>query len=1029
MYILSSLLPHRVILFLKRLSMRHAVLLCVLGLGISFSAFGQEATIVGTVTDPSGSVIANVKITATHMETSLTHTFTTNEAGQYVAVDLPVGHYNIKAEASGFKVAEQKGLVLQVGDRARVDFQMALGAASETVTVEANAVSVQTDSGEISNVITDLQLSQIAVNGRSIYQLAALTPGASSQINSYVNTPVGGDAQVEFNGLRQNHNIYLLDGGEDDDRGGAGGMSIAPSTDAIAEFRALTSNYSADFGLSSAATMTMVLKSGTSSLHASAWEFNRNDAFDARNFFNPATNLSGTTNQVAKLRLNVFGFNVGGPVALGKLYNPDKKKTFFFYNMEWRRLIQGNLNNSQTVPDPTTFGGQFAAGLTSTALHTPCSNQVSAATANQYTANGQTLSTADPTTGACSGAGATLTPFTNNKIPAALLDGNAQALLTAGIFPKPTSGNQFAGTSNTPTNLKEEIVRVDHNFTSKFSVFGHFVAEQVSQGFAISQWSGANVPTVGDTFGNPSYSGVIHTTYAISPTLLNEVAFNYNGNRINIIPFAGAGLTSLALPTSYVSTNSRLFTGPNNLNRIPNIDLNGSTGTHFEISSWPWKNKADDYQIRDDISLTKGAHQLRFGASWAIYKKVQDLFGTTQGSFNFDGTFTGNDFADLLLGYAKSYGELAVQDHGFWNNVSWAAYVQDNWRVNRRLTVNLGLRWDGVPHTYEAHNRMGNFYPSLYDPAKAAVLNPNGTINAASPGLGTSPNPILAGVPLYLNGIGIPGQNGVPKGLVDNHWKSFGPRIGFAYDVTGSGKTVVRGGFGIMYERIQGNDMYDDGPNIPFSLQVNTPGPVELDNPRLSLATGTAAALPINPAGITGLNRQAYKLPTSYQWSLGVQHSLSAKTVLSVAYVGNTNRFQSDRTEYNLPNQAALIPIINGVGGANYNTAAGLPFPGFHSIRLSTNEANSHYHGLQFDVNSQVGRDLYLRAFYTYSKTIDPGTGSNGGQDLQNVSNPYLGWRYDVGPGGYDRTHVAVVNFIYDIPLFRGNQSRLLKTA
>ncbi|MCU1339638.1 MAG: hypothetical protein JWO19_5219, partial [Bryobacterales bacterium] len=446
--------------------------------------------------------------------------------------------------------------------------------------------------------------------------------------------------------------------------------------------------------------------------------------------------------------------------------------------------------------------------------------------------------------------------------------------------------------------------------------------EQVTQGYAISQWSGANVPTVGDTFGNPSYSAVIHATYTISPTLLNEVAFNYNGNRINIIPSAGASLKSLAIPSGYDATNSRLFTGPNNLDRIPNIDLKGSTGTQFEISSWPWRNKADDYQIRDDISLTKGAHQLKFGASWAIYKKVQDLFGQTQGGFNFDGTFTGNDFADFLLGNAKSYQELAVQDKGLWNNVSWAAYVQDNWRVNRRLTLNLGLRWDGVPHTYEANNRMGNFYPSLYNPANAAKFDSNGTIcsgpadpgcSAASPGLGTSPNPILAGVPLYLNGIGIPGQNGVPKGLVDNHWAAFGPRIGFAYDLNGRGKTVVRGGFGMMYERIQGNDMYDAGPNIPFSLQVNTSGPVEMDNPRLSLANGTSVALPINPASITGLNRTNYKLPVSYQWSLGVQHSLSAKTVLSVAYVGNTNRFQSDRTEYNLPDQAALIPIINGV--------------------------------------------------------------------------------------------------------------------
>jgi hypothetical protein len=1001
----------------NRFRLSYALLLCVLVLTLSSQAFGQNATVVGTVTDPSGAAVANATVTITHTETGKVYHLATNSDGQYVAPDLPIGHYNIKVEASGFKAAEQKGVVLQVGDRTRLDYQMSLGGASETITVEANAVQVQTDSGEVSNVITDQQVSQLAVNGRSIYQLAQLTPGASSQINGYVNTPVGGDSNVEFNGMRQNHNIYLLDGGEDDDRGGAGGMSIAPSTDAIAEFRALTSNYSADYGLSSAATMTMVLKSGTSTLHASAWEFNRNDALDARGFFNPAPN------KIAKLRLNVFGFNVGGPVTFGKLYNPERKKTFFFYNMEWRRLIQGNTNNGQPVPDPTTYGGNFGA----TTINVPKASQVSAGVLAKNCPGGVLPA------GIVQGQ-----PFPANSIPACMIDPNATALVTAGIFPAPTIGNKFFGSVSTPTNLKEEVVRIDHNFTSKFSVFGHFVAEQVTQGYAISQWSGANVPTVGDTFGNPSYSGVIHATYSISPTLLNEVAFNYNGNRINIIPIPGASLKSLALPTGYNSTNSRLFTGPNNLSRIPNIDLKGSTGTQFEISSWPWRNKADDYQIRDDLSWTKGAHQLKFGFSWAIYKKVQDLFGQTQGGFNFDGTFTGNDFADFLLGDSKSYQELAVQDKGFWNNVSWASYAQDNWRVNRRLTLNLGLRWDGVPHTYEANNRMGNFYPSLYDPAKKATFNSNGTIcsgptdpgcSAASPGLGTSPNPILAGVPLYLNGIGIPGQNGIPKGLVDNHWAAFGPRIGFAYDVTGSSKTVVRGGFGIMYERIQGNDMYDAGPNIPFSLQVNTPGPVELDNPSLSLATGTAAALPINPAGITGLNRQAYKLPTSYQWSLGVQHSLSAKTVLSVAYVGNTNRFQDDRTEYNLPNQAALIPIINGVAGANYNTAAGLPFPGFHSIRLSTNEANSHYHGLQFDVNSQVGRDLYLRAFYTYSKTIDPGAGSNGGQDLQNTSNPYLGWKYDVGPGGYDRTHVAVVNFIYDLPIFRGNQSRLLKTT
>jgi len=1047
---LSSSLPARGG-FLRRFAIRHAVLLVVLFAGLPFLAQAQRATIVGTVTDPSGAVVPNVSITVTNVETGLTHKIQTNDSGQYVVPDLNVGHYNVKAEAGGFKVSEQHGVTLQVDDRARIDFQMAMGGASETVTVEANEVRVQTDSGEQSNVITDQQMSQIAVNGRSIYQLAALTPGASSQINNFVNTPVGGDASVEFNGMRQNHNIYLLDGGEDDDRGGAGGMSIAPSSDAIAEFRALTSNYSADYGLSSAGTMTMVLKSGAKDFHASAWEFNRNDAFDARNFFNPAPQ------SVAELRLNVFGFNVGGPVTFGHLYNPEKKKTFFFYNMEWRRLIQGQTLN-QSVPNAATYGGVFTGNvpgnvndvggnpIPNSGLHAPCANQISPTLQAMFATAGQALST--PTaSGSCTvntkatvAQNPTFVPFNGNTLP--FLDPNMQLLLKAGIFPAGNSanGNSFEGGANTPTSLKEEIVRIDHNFTSNFSVFGHFIAEQVTQGFGTSQWSGDNLPTVGDLFGNPSYSAVVHTTQTINPRLINEVAFNYNGNRINIVPYNASGLSSLALPSGW--SGSRLFTtGTNNLSRIPNIDLSGGSGANFEISSWPWHNKADDYQVRDDISWTKGAHQLKFGGSWALYKKVQDLFGQTQGGLNYNGLFTGNSFADYLLGFADSYQELAVQDHGYWNNVSWAAYVQDNWRVNHKLTLNLGLRWDGVPHTYEANNRMGNFYPSLYNTADAATFNNSGTICAsagngcsgASPGLGTSPNPILAGVPLYLNGIGIPGQNGVPKGLVNNHWAAFGPRIGFAYDLTGSGKTVVRGGGGIMYERIQGNDMYNAGPNIPFSFQFNSAVPVEISNPSIALSTGAVAPQPINPAGITGLAVNNYKLPVSYQYSVGVQHSFGAKTVLSASYVGNENRHQNDYQQINLPEinnpagqQAAIAALI---GGGNYNTAPGLPYPGFHSIDLSANEANTHYNSLQIDLNSQLNKDLFLRAFYTLSRTIDPTTAGNGGGDLGNVSNPYAGWRYDVGPGGYDRTNVAVVDFIYDIPVFRHNDSKLVKST
>jgi hypothetical protein len=953
----------------------------------SFVASAQEATIVGTITDASGATVPNVAITITNTQTGQARHLTTNGAGQYVAADLQIGHYSIRAEMPGFKASEQKDVPLNVGDRSRVDFRLEIGSTQENVNVEATAVAVQTDTGEVSDVITGQQVSQLATNGRSLYSLAPLTSGASSFMSDFQSpTPVGGDAGVSFNGMRQNHNLWMIDGGEDSDRGGAGGIDVMPSVDAIAEFRVLTSNYSAEYGLSSAATLTVVFKSGTKQFHAGAWEFLRNDALDAGNFF---TNAAGK--QAPELRFNTYGFNAGGPVFIPKVYNKDHDKTFFFYNMEWRKLVQGGLVN-QTVPSASLYGGQF-----NSVINVPSAAQLSPALLSKYSALGLTPGQ----------------PFPGNRIPAALLDPNAQALLKAGIFPAPNNGNQFVGGNKLPTNVREELVRVDHQFSDKFWIFGHWVSEQISQTYGTAQWSGDNVPSVGDVFGNPAFSGVLHATYSISPTLLNETAFNYNGNRINIVPTGVfARPPDVSIP--------ELFTG-NNLTRIPGINLAGSTGANYDVASWPWHNKADDYQIRDDVSWTKGKHQLKMGASWALYKKVQDLFGNTQGAFNFNGKYTGNDFADFLLGYANSYTELAVQDKGLWNNVSWAAYLQDNWRVNSRLSLTLGLRWDGVPHTYEANNRMANFYPGLYNPANAAVILPSGTISPSSPGLGVSPNPILNGVQFYLNGIGIAGQNGIPKGLVKDHWAAFGPRLGFAYDVTGKGKTVLRGGFGVMYERIQGNDMYNAGPNQPFSTNVTFNG-VSLSNPNLSLLSGQTLAAPITVGSITGLAFTDYKLPVSYQYSIGIQREVWRDSVLAVSYVGNFNQHQNDYRDINLPSQSVLPALIAGT--VQYNTV--VPYLGFHDIRLAENAVNTHYNSLQVNFHSRMRKDLTLQVAYTLSRSIDPATTTNG--DLYNVSNPY-NRAYDNGPYLADRTHIGLVNFIYQIPIFKNSSNLLVKSA
>jgi len=998
----------------KLASWRFIALTAVAFLFASLQAFGQgeSATLLGTVTDASGAVLPNVTVTITNTATGVTKTSVTNDAGAYTFPSIQIGTYEVKATAQGFKSQVRNGVVLNATDRVRSDFQMIVGAVGETVTVEATALAVQTDSGEQSSLVNSKQITELATKNRTIYSYAELTTGAANlNPSTQVPVPVGGaSSNISFNGNRPGHNLYMLDGGENSDRGGAGASSVLPSMDAIAQTQVLTSNYSAEYGISSGGTISSVTKSGTSKFHASAWEFFQNDALQSRNYFDHSPTKS-------EFRYNVFGFNIGGPIV--------KNKLFFFYNMEWRRLINGSIVN-QTVPDPNTYGGAFASTLTATDLHTPCTNQVSPAIATAFTNAGQTLSTPDSTTGACddnNGNTATLVKFTGNAIPAALLDPNSQALLTAGgtyggIFPKPTVGNQFQLGVSAPNNLKEEITRIDYNATSKLTVYGTFVAEQVAQNITRTMWSGDNVPSIGNTFGNPSYAGVFHTAYLIKPNVLNEVSFNYNGNRIHILP---KGLFAAPSGFTFAPFFPHTGDGANVDNRIPSIALNGGTGTQYTSNWMPWNNKADSYQFRDDLSWTKGRHQLKIGGGWLLYKKVQDWFKNTQGNFSFNGSFTGNDFADYLLGFANNYTEDAVKSAGYWNNQSWSLYLQDNFRATNRLTLNLGLRWDGLPHTYEAKNNMANFYPGLYDPTQAAVLSPgNGSISPLSPGLGTSPDPALPGS-FYTNGIAICGK-GVPKGCVNDAWKNFGPRLGFAYDISGNGKTVIRGDYGLMYERIQGNDVYNNAGTVPLAASINF-NDVSLSNPTAPLTTGVpnAGSIPVN--NITGLNRNSYKSPSSSQFSLGIQHGIG-KSVLDLKYVGTQNRHQNYYTETNLVDPTLLASLETN--NANYN--ADVPFLGYKGIRLAQNEANGNYNSLQMSLRGNLMSDLQYQFGYTYSKTNDAGSNGSSAGDLGNLTNPYAGWRYDYGPADYDIRNVFFTNFVYQIPLFK-NSGKGLKTA
>jgi hypothetical protein len=955
-------------------------LLALLAFG-SISNAQQTATVTGTAVDPSSASIAGVHVTLRNNGTGQARTTDTNTSGGYTFTDLQVGTYTLIAEMNGFKKYEQTGIVVNLNATTRADVSMQVGDLNQSVTVEAEAVQVQSETSEISNLISGAQVTQLATNGRNPIQLATLLPGASSNLPDF-NAPnaLSQNSSISFNGQRSDHNVWMIDGGEDYDRGSGGGFSVTPSPDAIAEFRVITSNYSPEFGQGSGGIVTLALRSGTRQFHGGLWEFNRNDALDANDFF---ANRAGTNKP--ELRFNTYGFNIGGPVFIPKVYNTSRQKTFFFYNMEWRKLRQGTVITHVTFPE-AFYSGDLSA--VTKQLNYP--------------------TTTNPAVGFASGA-----PIPGNRIPANLIDPNAALLLQQGVFPFPnTTGNQWTGSRGVPTDVREEIVRIDHQITDKLALMGHFIDEQANQVAPLSQWSGQTFPTLGTNQNSPSYSAVARLVWTISPTVLNEASYNYNGNRILFSPNG--------IYQKPAGWNIPEFFGSNNLNRLPNVDIAGAYSTNYEPSSWPWYNAADSNQVRDDISITRGAHNMKMGASFMRYRKNQDLFGSTQGAYNFNGSFTGDAFADFLLGYANTYQELAIQDRGHWRNSTYGVYFVDNWKVSKRLTLNLGLRWEGIPQAYDVQDRMSNFVPGNYNPGSRPVFNADGSLDPNGPGFSTVSGVALYNTPFYLNGIGIAGRDGFPRDVVQDHWNNYGPRVGFAYDPTGAGKTAIRGGFGMFYERVQGNAVYNMATDPPFSYNPSLSN-VLFSNPAINATTGLQAALPIFPASMTTLAYNDFKIPTTMMWNFQLQQQLAASTVFGVAYVGSGSYHQPDYREINAvpledPNRAAIA-------GGTYTANLDRPFAGFSNIKQLEAASGANYHSLQLSIRMENKYGLTLQGAYTYSKELDYASGDNATQ----LSNPF-DRNFDYGPGDLNRKHAAVVSYIYELPFYRTSPNPFLKT-
>ncbi len=1011
-------------------------------------AWAQDnAVITGTALDASGAVVPNASITLTNNGTGVVRQSTVNSVGAFRFGNIGAGTYTLTATAAGFQKFNKTGIVVNVAQTLEQNVSFTIGSESETVTVQADALQVQTETSEVSTLISGEQVRQLATNGRNVVQLAALGLGVSNNLPSFGGIDALTSANgISFNGQRTTHNVYLIDGAEQNDRGCGGCFMNLPSQDAIGEFQTLGSNYSADYGIGSGGTIVMMIKSGQRKYHGTLYEFNRNTAYNANDYF-----LKQGGKQRNVFQLNMPGGNIGGPLYIPHVYNEAKNRTFFFWNEEWRKLIKGS------APSVTNdlWGNNFPT-LGADYNYSPQGSNVPMVPYLPNNAAFNALLTADGLTASQAG-----TPFPFNTatgtytIPANLIDQNMVRMLNAGTFPKPNYNctgpggacKQYIISAKQPENIREDTVRIDHSINSKFQLMGHYLHDAMQNTFFPPLW-GSGFATVGTVMQNPSYTAAIKLTQTYSSTLLNETAFFYSGNKIHLTPIAGAG-SQFAFPTGWTATS--LFPAANNrMGRMPAISLGGTPlGASWNPSYFPWKNGYEGFQYRDDLSWTKGHHQFKFGVSWMHTYKNQELQANTNGTANFsNNSFAMGGIANAMLGMADSWNQLEYLYGKNWVNNTYSFYMVDNWHASPRLTLNLGLRYDGLPHTFERYNKFANFVPGAYNTTLGNPIQADGTLKPtqlSTFGAGTEN--------FYLNGIQEAGVNGFPKGNVENRYITWQPRVGFTYDLTGVGKTVLRGGAGIFFERVQGNDVYNAALNPPFAYQP-APTNVFFSNPNMSIATGQSS-LNLYPSSLTNIAYN-YPPPGTMNWSLGIQHQLMPSVVAAVQYVGSSGWDQNNVRAINTlpltnnpnnpwssananpqwtlktPKQAdgvTVDPRWNPTYSDRYAVQNGQivanklrMFPGFGGINQEENKTNTHYHSLQAGVRLENKWGLTSQVAYTYSHLIDTAT-----NDLNSLPNPFS-TAYNRGSGGFDRRHIFNVSYVYALPFGKHTSNMAVKS-
>jgi hypothetical protein len=1006
----------------------HRMLLRIVLLTVTFcaAAWAQDTgSITGTVKDPSGASIANAEVVVSSADHGIDRRTVTNSSGDYNESGLPGGTYDVSVTAGGFKKYQAKGVVLRVAEKARVDVALQVGASSIEVTVEgAEVAQVETQSSDLTGTVTGKQVTQLELNGRNFTQLVTLAPGVSNQTGQDEGkVGVYGNVAFSMNGGRTEYNNWELDGGDNMDNGSNSTLNVYPSLEAIGEFKVLTSNYGAQYGRNGSGTVEVETKSGTKSFHGNAYEFARNDAFNARNFFQQT---------VPAYKKHDYGYTIGGPVYIPGLYNTDKSKTFFFWSEEWRKeRVPGQTFNTN-VPSLANRTGNFSDLCPST--NTPFA-RVDAQ--NNHTQFADCPGTAGAIVGGIQQYNPIITGGVLNQVP---IDPNAQFLLP--LIPAPNSGTfGYNASPIQPTNWREELVRVDHNFSDKVRATFRFIHDSWDTVTPVPLWTNAgNFPTVQTAFKGPGVGLVARLTAAVSPTLLNEFVFSYTADHI-LLTNTGNAKRPAAMTMPGIYNNG--FNGS-----LPGIKLNGGVayGNFGEDPGYIPNgiyNSNPTYTFRDNVSKTVGKHNLQFGAYIAAAQKNEfggELgAGSVPGYLTFDtsvsGT-TGNAFADLLVGQIASFGQ---QDRfvKYYNRYKIAEpYVNDDWRITDRLTLNLGLRISLFGTYREKQHQAFNFDPTKYVQGQTTVDPTLDTVkgltaNGQAPSVTNLPNGIVqCGV-----------TAGVPAGCMQGHIFNPAPRIGFAWDPWGNGKTAIRGGYGIFYEHTNGNEgnteSLENSPPLANAAKQN-----QISGYNNIGGGSLAPQLPLTPSAIP----TKVKWPYVQQWHFDVQHELPTHIVATLSYVGSKGTHLTRQSNLNQlqPLPLSLNPYkpgeargsndcstlmtpsgvaITGQALTSLNVACGnvgsgyadslRAYTGYGNILFLSDAASSIYHGFQTSVRRSFG-GLELNLAYTYSHSIDDASsrGDNGYVDSFNPAS-------NRASSSFDQRHSFNFGYVWDLPFFK----------